>query len=283
MMQPTYHARPLCTSGGNYVPQPGLRLLMLIRRILCGTLALCIGATMLQAQSTTELLEAGDRETTVRRPAQALPLFERAIAADPNNYAALWKASRALVDLGEVEKREETRTSLYERAMDYAKRAIVVAPNDAEGYFHLSRAIGRTALAVGPRARVKYGIAVRTNALRALEIAPRHPGALHVMGVWNAEIMRLNSIIRLVAKAFLGGKIFDTASWSEATRYMEQSVAVDPARLVHRLDLARVYRDTGRKADARAAYTAAIGLSAIDANDDMYKREAEQELAKLGK
>lgn len=252
---------------------------MIIRSIFRGALSLMIAATALRAQSSTDLIEAGDRESAARRPAQALPLFERAVQADPHNYAALWKASRELVDLAEIEQSSNERTKLYARAVDYAKRAIAVNGNDAEGHFHLSRAIGRTALSVGPRERVKYGVEVRTEALRALELSPRHPGALHVMGVWNAEIMRLNSFTRMVAKTFLGGKIFDTASWAEATRYMELSVAAEPTRLVHRLDMARVYRDSGRNADARAAYTMAISLPLMDSNDDMYKREAERELA----
>jgi tetratricopeptide (TPR) repeat protein len=234
------------------------------------------------AQAPSDEVSAGIRESIARKPAQALQYFERAIQADPRNYVALYRAASELVDLGEFERNTESRTAMYARATDYAKRATVVNPNDAEGYFHLSRAIGRTALAVGPRERVKYGIAVRDNALKALEFAPRHPGALHVMGVWNAEILRLNGIARLVAKTFLGGKVFDTASWEEATRYMERSVAAEPNRLVHRLDLARVYRDTGRKADARAAYRAAIACADQDANDDKYRADADKELKALG-
>jgi regulator of microtubule dynamics protein 3 len=248
------------------------------RRALC---AIAVVGAPLVAQPAAELISAGDRESAARHPAQALPFFEHAIQQEPSNATALWKASRELVDLGEFETNVETRTAYYARATDYAKRAVTLAPNDAETHFHLARAFGRTALALGPRERVKYGIDVRAQALRALELAPRHPGALHVMGVWNAEIMRLNGISRLVAKTFLGGKVFETASWSEAVRYMELSVAAEPARLVHRLDLARVYRDVGRKADARASYLAAIAAAAFDANDELYRREAEKELAAM--
>jgi len=234
------------------------------------------------AQSPSDEVASGIRESLARKPTQALQYFERAILAEPRNYVALYRAASELVDLGEFERNAETRAAMYARATDYAKRATVVNPNDAEGFFHLSRAIGRTALAQGPRERTRFGVAVRENALRALELLPRHPGALHIMGVWNAEIMRLNGIARLVAKTFLGGKVFETASWAEATRYMEQAVAVDPIRLVHRLDLARVYRDTGRKADAREAYKAATAASYIDANDDKYHVDAQKELKALG-
>ena len=95
--------------------------------------------------------------------------------------------------------------------------------------------------------------------------------------------MLLNGLSRFVAKAFLGGKIFDTASWPEAVRYLEQAVAVEPDRIVHRLDMARIYRDVGRKAEARAAYQAAIAAPLIDANDERYRDDAKHELGLLGK
>ena len=284
MMQPTYHAprasarfRTMTLSRS---PR-GSRILTMACAI--GVLLLAGHARSASAQPVVEAMSAGDRESAARRPVQALSQFERVLQQDPKNYAALWKASRELVDLGEYETNVAARTALYARATEFARRAITVTPNDAEGHFHLSRALGRTAQALGPRDRVKYGIDVRSEAMRALELSPRHPGALHVMGVWNAEIMRLNGFSRLVAKTFLGGKIFDTASWSEAVRFMEQSVAVEPNRLVHRLDLARVYRDTGRKADARTAYAAAIASPLADANDERYRADAQAELSKLGK
>ena len=248
---------------------------------LRGLLVLLLSATAALAQSPADLTAAGDRESAARQPAKALPLYERAIQADPRHFAALWKASRELVDLGEFETNVETRTALYARAVAYAKRAVALNENDADGHFELARAIGRTALAVGPRERTKYGVGVRTEAMRALALAPRHPGALHVMGVWNAEIMRLNGLARVVARTFLGGQIFETASWAEATRYMELSVAIEPQRLVHRLDLARVYRDQDRRADARAAYAAALAAPLTDPNDEMYRRAAER--AAIGK
>jgi tetratricopeptide (TPR) repeat protein len=193
----------------------------------------------------------------------------------------LWQAAAAAVDQGEFERNEAVRTALYTKATNYARRAVALNPGDPEGHFHLSRAIGRTALAAGPRERVKYGIEVREEALAALKLAPRHPGALHVMGVWHAEIMRLNGISRTVARAFLGGQVFGTASWAEALRHLELAVEIEPARLVHRLDLARIYRDLDRINDARAAYRAAIAAPASDPNDAVYRQHANDELKKL--
>ena len=240
-----------------------------------------LAPSSIAAQSVSELISAGDRESVARRPSVALALYERAVKADPTQYAALWKASREAVDLGEFEPHVPTRTALYARAEGYAKRAVAANANDAEGHFQLSRAIGRTALAASARDRVKYAVSVRDAALRALALNTKHPGALHVLGVWNAEVMRLNGVARAFAKAFMGGQALSSASWAEAIRYMEQAVAVEPNRLVHHLDLARVYRDAERRNDARAAYQAALRAPLQDANDDRYRQSASDELAKL--
>jgi hypothetical protein len=158
---------------------------------------------------------------------------------------------------------------------------VALNPGDAEGHFQLARALGRTALSLGRRERVRFGIEVRDHALLALRAAPRHAGALHVMGMWNAEIMRLNGFTRAIAKTFLGGKIFSTASWEEAVRYMELAVQIEPDRLVHRLDVARMYRDMDRGDDARAAYRAALNCANMDANDAIYRQQAGDELRRM--
>ncbi len=227
------------------------------------------------------LVVQGDRESAARRSAAALVLFERAVAADGRHAPALWRAAREAVDLGEVESDSEKRSALYARAVSHARRAVEFAPTEAEARFQLARAVGRTALTLGPRDRVKYATEVRDHALEALRLDARHAGALHVLGVWHAEVMRLNGFTRAMARTFLGGKVFDSASWAEAVRHLEESVRLEPTRLVHRLDLARIYRDMGRPADARASFEAALRSPLIDANDEFYRQSAEAELRRL--
>jgi tetratricopeptide (TPR) repeat protein len=277
MMQPTYI---LAVRTARHVARRAARCLA-VGVALLALPGLPLAPRALAAQNVSDLLIAGDRESVARRPNAALGHYERAIQAEPKSYAALWKAAREAVDLGEFEPNAATRTALYGRAADYARRAVLANTNDAEGHFQLSRAVGRTALAANPRDRIKYAVEVRDEALKALQLQPKHPGALHVLGVWNAEVMRLNGIARALAKTFLGGQALGAASWPEAIRYMEASVVVEPNRLVHHLDLARIYRDAGRRNDARAAYQAALRAPFQDANDEHYRKSADEELAKL--
>ncbi|MEO7359106.1 MAG: hypothetical protein ABI120_02170 [Gemmatimonadaceae bacterium] len=232
-------------------------------------------------QSAADHIALGDMATSARDARAALAHYEAALQIAPKNYDALWKASGALIDLGEAETDDKKREGEYARATSYAKTSVAVDSVGADANFAMARALGRTALTLGARDRVKYAKDVRASALKALAADPKHPGALHVMGVWNAEIMRLNSFVRMVAKTVLGGAVFGEASWTSAAKYLEQSVAVDPARAVHHLDLARVYRDMDRKADARVQYELAIKAPLKDANDNLYQKQAADELKSL--
>jgi tetratricopeptide (TPR) repeat protein len=236
------------------------------------------------AESVASQIARGDSAHTAMSPAFALAHYKAALAIDSMSYEALWKASRDAVDLGEFNPDEAQRKEYFAEGATYARRAVAAKPDDPEGHFVLARALGRVALTLGVKQQVNYAKDIRQQALQALKYDSLHPGALHVMGRWNAEIMRLSGFSRFFAKNFLGGDVFSQASWDRAVEYMEKSVKVDPDRLVHHLDLAEIYRDRnadGDRARAREQFELVINGKPLDYNDKFYKQQAEAEVKKL--
>lgn len=250
------------------------------RRLLgaLGLVTLGLAPARLMAQTAAEHIALGDKAHLAMNAPSALHHYEEAIKADSKAYEALWKATREAVDVGEYNPDDKERERLYSVAELYARRAVEANPADAEGHAQLARALGRKALSLGKRDQVKYAGIVRSSALDALKIDPKHPAALHVMGKWNYEILRLSGITRFMAKTFLGGKVFDSANWDDAQRYMEESTAVEPGSLVHHLDLARVYAARGNKEKAREQYEAVIKGTPTEYNDKKYQAEATAEI-----
>jgi tetratricopeptide (TPR) repeat protein len=232
----------------------------------------------LTAQSAAEHVAMGDKDQLAMNAPGALRHYEEALKADPKSYEALWKATRAAVDVGEYNADEKERERLYASAEQYARRAVEANPADAQGHAQLARALGRKALSLGKKDQVKYAGDVRSAALEALRINPKDPSALHVMGKWNYEVLRLSGITRFMAKTFLGGKVFDSAKWDDAQHYMEESVQVDPTRLIHHLDLARVYAARDNKVKAREQYELVMKGPVTDFNDRKYQAEAADEI-----
>lgn len=248
---------------------------------------LVLAAQTIHAQAAPRTMTAaehvaiGDREHVSMNDPVALRHYEAALKVDSMDFDALTKAARAAVDIGENNPNKDTRDSLFKRAEQYARRAVAAKPNEAEGHFQLARAIGKNALTMGTKDKVKYAGVVHDEAMTALKLDPKHPGALHVMGVWNAEVMRLNGFSRFMAKNVLGGKTFGEASWDNALKYLEQAVAIDPTRMTHHLDLARVYKDRDMNDKAREQFDWIVKAPLLEFNDKYYKQEAAALLADM--
>jgi FimV-like protein len=251
-------------------------------RRLLPLLAALVVATPLSGQDVVLNIARGDSAHTAFNAEAALSRYEAALAIDSTNAEALGKASRSAVDLGESLTDATQQKALFRKAERYARLAVQVDSTSAENWFHLARALGRTALSVGVRDRVRYAVEIRKCGQNALAINPDHPGALHVLGMWNAEIKRLSGFERFFAQRFLGGGVLGQANWKDAVSYMERAVAVDPDRIAHRLDLAQIYADTGDKEKARATFESVIGATTrTDFNDPLYKKQAAERLKKL--
>ena len=250
-------------------------------RLISLLLLLLANATTTTAQSAAEHIAMGDRDYLAMNAESALNHFEQAAKIEPSSYEAFWKASRSAIDIGSYHNDQARRVALFAAGEQYARRALALNPGDAAGHFSMARALGKTALAQSARGRIRYATEIRARALECLRIDPKHPGCLHVMGMWNAEVMRLNSLTRMVAKNILGGRVFGSASWKEAVRYMEASVAVEPERIVHRIDLGEVYLDVGEKAKARTEFETVLRLPSTDVNDGVYKSQAKAALARI--
>lgn len=245
--------------------------------LLCGAPAI--------AQTADEHVAMGDEAHENLDPEGALRYYQAALELDSDHYESLWRAARSAVDIGklleEEKKQEKVRDSLYILAVGYARQAIAANPNGADGHFMLANAVGRVALTKGPRERVRFSKIVRMEALRAVELDSLHDGAYHVLGRWHAEIMRLPGIAKFVAKTFLGGKIFNEASWENAVRYLERAVELRPSDIYHHLDLAEAYVDSDDPDSARPHLRQIPELPVADVMDPLYKQQAAELLQKI--
>ena len=251
-----------------------------------GLLALLavLAAAPVAAQTEAADIARGDAARAALDPPAALAAYKAAIAADSMNGTAYWKAALTLIDMGKLTPDSvpsPERDSLYDRAEVLAQRAVMLEPKSADAWFVLANAIGRAALTKGRKERVKRAVEIQQDALTAIGLDQSHDGAYHVLGRWNAEIMRLSSMERFFAKSFMGGSAFGQASWDNAQKYLQRAVSLNPTWIYHRLDLGLVYVDVGNYAGAREQFEMIATLPVADVGDPMYKRDAAAMLTKI--
>lgn len=243
------------------------------------------------AQSAPSHIAAGDRAYVAANATAALAQYKLAIATDSTNVDALAKASIATVALGEYPvvraggSRSDTasvRATLYQEAEEYGRRAVAADSTSAEAQFALAQALGRAALTVGSNVgRVPYSREVYRRATRCLALNPESARCAHVLGLWNAEVMRVPESERDMAISFLGARELSQASWENAKRYLEQAVKAEPMVTLHHCDLGVVLADMGDSAGARAQFAAAISTPGTGVNETHYKADAQRRLTEL--
>lgn len=250
-----------------------------IRATTIAAMLLAGRAAAAPAQAAAAQVALGDKEFKERNLVSALEHYEAAVALDSSLTEALWKASNSAIDLGEFNDAE--REKYYARGEQLARLAVKSNPNSSDAHFALAKALGRVALSKGKREKVKYAREVHDEVTASLRLDQTNAGALHVLGMWNAEIMRLNRVERWAARNLLGGGVLGEASWDNAQQFLERAVSVEPHRIVHRLDLAGVYADRDETAKAREQYEMIARMPVLDFNDPRYKQLAEERLRSL--
>lgn len=216
----------------------------------------------------------------------ALQHYDAALSQDSTNYEANWRGAMTLLTLGEQlgdTGKNPERDSLYQQAERYAGRAVVSNPAGADGHFALAASTGQASLTMGKKARIRRAAIIRREALRTLALNPQHDGAYHILGRWNAEIMRISGFGRFFAKKFLGAGIFNQASWGKAIYNMEKAAQLDPGRIYHHLELAEIYAERKRAADAKTQLHLVDSLPDREVMDSVYKRQGAALLKQLNK
>jgi tetratricopeptide (TPR) repeat protein len=256
---------------------------MLIRVLAASVLILL--APRLEAQTVADHVEMGAAALQAHDLRTGLAHYEAALALDSTDYAANWRAAMALLDEGELipdSLAGAERDTIFARAERLAKRAVAADSMQPEGHFAVAATVGRASLGLGKKERIRRAKVIRTETLRTIELDPKYDGAYHVLGRWNAEIMRLSGLSRFFAKSFLGAGIFGQASWEEAIANLQKAVELDPARIYHRLELARIYADRKRYQEARDQLGQINALPDRELLDPVYRERAAALTKRIG-
>src|SRR4029434_3325788 len=99
---------------------------------LSATLALALASTGLGAESAEELIQKGDVFYDKLQAAEALEFYLPAEKLDPDNVRLLVRIAREYRHLMSDATNVSQKLQLGNTALDYAQRAVALAPNDPE-------------------------------------------------------------------------------------------------------------------------------------------------------
>jgi tetratricopeptide (TPR) repeat protein len=232
-----------------------------------------------------QLHKTADRLYAQFKPKEAANELLKILRADPQNFEALIKLSRANIDLGDMIPEsasdwKERRLKDYQTAEDYARRAIKANPNSTWGYFYLGASLGLTAV-VSPVARqVELAEEIRLALEKSLALDANNGFAYHAYGVWHRKIAEIGKMSRVFASV-LYGRSLPQGSMEKSVEYLKKAIALNPTVIVSRLELANTYMAMEDFPAARSMLSSIRNLPVKFSDDAKHKQKAQELLEEV--
>jgi len=236
------------------------------------------------AQTAAEHIQAGDQAFAQFDDQKALEHYSEALKLEPANYEALWKASRATVDLADIipatdKDIKDRQMKMFTEATALAKKAVAANPNDTWGHFQLAASNGKRLLLLGKKEQIDASKAVRAEIDKAIALDPTNHLAYHALGRWHRRMDEIGG-----AKRFFGSIIYGSipkGSYAESETNLRKAIELHPEYANHYLELGRTLVALKKLDEAAGAFQKCIDLPKTTSKDDVLKVEAKAELAKV--
>jgi hypothetical protein len=189
---------------------------------------------------------------------------------------------RALVEASAAEHDNGRAKELLRRAEEEARRAVASDSSDVVRRFALAVVLGLRADREGGRTKVRAAAALHEELRAILDREPEHARARHMLGRLHAGVCRMNGVVRWIATRLLGGDVLAGASWEEAELHLAFAERHAPEVPDHHLQLANLYRDTGRPELALEEVEHVLALPASSAMERAVRTEAVELRGELG-
>jgi tetratricopeptide (TPR) repeat protein len=240
---------------------------------------LCAVAGALRAESTNDLVEQARALDRQLKAAEALALYQRAAALEPKDTAILLGIARQYRHLMADASSPQEKLLLGGHALDFAKRAATLAPDSSEAQASVALSYGKLLPLESSKEQIETARRVKAAAERALRLDPDNDIAWHVLGRWHEGYADLTGIRRALGE-LLYGKL-PTSTYAEAAKCFRRALDANPRRLVHYIELGRIYAKMGRDAGARQLIEAGLAMPSIEKEDAEEKQLGRETLRTL--
>jgi len=244
--------------------------------------ALLVGALATGAPDPADVaaaIAAGDAAMDKLDLEAGIAAYRSALEGAPDSFEATWKLVRALADKATLSKQPSQQKSLSIEAEKLARQAVGLSPADANGHAYLAVAVGKLALFEGGKRKVELSKEVKAEAEKALQCDPDDDVALHVLAIWNREMVELGWFLKSFAQLLYGK--FPPASLDAAIADLQRATELKPDVIPHHVELGITLASAKRWAEARVELEKGLALPTAWVTDDYYRGLARASLARV--
>jgi tetratricopeptide (TPR) repeat protein len=248
-------------------------------RLFAATTAFVVLCASARAETANELIKEGETCDLKLQATEALNFYLPAERLEPNNAHLLVCIARQYRHLMADALTRDEKLRLGGIALEYSQRAAALAPSDSEAQLDPAISYGKLLPFQSFREQTQESRCIKEGAEKAIQLDPRNDLAWHVLGRFHMVLASVTGFKRAVAQLMFGE--LPAASNEDAVKCFKKAIEINPARLMHYIELGETYAQMGRPADARLFITQGLAMPDVDKDDPEIKRRGRETLAKL--
>src|SRR6476619_1898916 len=253
---------------------------LMYRLFAVATTALLLVGVGFAAESAAALVEKGKAFERKFQAKDALPFYLSAEKVEPKNPQLLVRIARQYRYLMTDASGNQEKLRLGHIALDYSTRAAACGPKDCDAQLAPAITLGKMLPYLPTKEQAAASPRIKVSVDKALAIDPHNDTAWHVLGRWNRVLADVSSAKRLVAGVIYGQ--LPQGSYEEAEQAMKKAITLNPNRLMHYIELGRIYAQMGRTEEARKYIQKGMAMPDKEKDDPGMKEIGKQILQKLG-
>lgn len=205
----------------------------------------------------------------------ALEIYQKGLDANPESWEMLWRISRCYVDIGEhlpntTDEEEAAQIEMYNKALDFAEKAVKAGPEKSVTYLRRAVANGRIALFKGVFSVADVVNQIKADCEKAIEL---NNGTKETMGITHYVLARTHGKISekwAPARSVLG---LGWAEYDIAVAEFKKAQELYPGLMMIHLDYAKTLIREDEYEEALKALRKAESCNLLDEDDEARKEE----------
>jgi tetratricopeptide (TPR) repeat protein len=233
----------------------------------------------LLAESAEGLMAKGDVLDKQLKAKEALEDYLPAEKLDPKNAELMVRISRQYRHMMSDASDKNEKLRLGHLALDYAERAATLGPKDSDAQLASAISYGKMLPLLGSKEQVDAAPRIKQSVDRALQLNQKNDTAWHILARWNRVLADINPVKRMLAGALYGS--LPVTTYEAGEKAIQTAISINPNRLMHYIELGRIYSAMGRKDDAKKFLLKGTSMPNREKDDPELKQIAQDLLKKL--
>lgn len=223
------------------------------------------------AQDIQVIIKEADRLEALPDEKASFLKFKEALKIQSTHLYALSKCSELCSRIGQRQKNAKLRDEYYAAAKIYAETALKINANYAPANCAMAIALGRSSMSKSGKEKIINAREIKKYVDAALKNDSRNFKAWHVLGRWHYEINNLTMLERAAVKVLYGG--LPSASIKESIIAFEKARSLYPGFILNYLEMAKAYKEDGKKDKAIAYINTMLTLPNLTEDDASIKEK----------